>query len=104
MAAGVVLTGPLWTALSCAARFRDANLLAYLCLPGGLALTCTVLHLPVFDMFFLEEILNVLLLCFTLSPFHFFYTKFCLKSLEGVSLLPRPLLEQQVRQNDQFRP
>ncbi len=72
MAAGVVLTGPLWTALSCAARFRDANLLAYLCLPGGLALTCTVLHLPVFDMVFLEETLNVLLLCFTLSPFNFF--------------------------------
>ncbi len=50
MAAGVVLTGPLWPALTCAARFRAANFLAYLPLPGELALTCTVLHLPVFDM------------------------------------------------------
>ncbi len=50
MAAGVVLTGPLWMALTSAARFRAANLLAYLPLPGGLALTCTAPHLPVFDM------------------------------------------------------
>ncbi len=35
----------LWSslALTCAARFRD-NLLAYLPLPGGLALTCTALY------------------------------------------------------------
>ncbi len=33
---------------------------------------CTVLHLPVFDMVFLEETLNVLLLCLTLSRFIFF--------------------------------
>ncbi len=51
MAACVVLTGPLWPALTSAARLRAANLPDYLPLPGGLALTCTALHLPVFDMF-----------------------------------------------------
>ncbi len=35
--------GPHWPALTCAARFRD-NLLAYLHLPGGLALTCNALY------------------------------------------------------------
>ncbi len=59
MGAGVVPTGPLWLALTCADRFRAANLLAYLPLPGGLALTCTALHLtalhlPVFDMVFTQ--------------------------------------------------
>ncbi len=81
MAAGVVLTGPLWPALTCAARFRAVNLLAYLALPGGLALTCTALYCIYLSLtwFLLEETLNVLLLCLTLSPFHFFNTKFCLK-------------------------
>ncbi len=42
--------GPLWRALTCAARF-GANLLAYLPLPGELALTCNALYcIPVFDM------------------------------------------------------
>lgn len=74
MAAGVVLTGPLWLALTCAARFRDANLLANLALPGGLALTCTALYCIYLSLtwFLLEETLNELLL---LSPFHFFLHK-----------------------------
>ncbi len=45
--------GPHWPALTCAAGFRAANLLAYLAMPGGLALTCTasVLHrFPVAQM------------------------------------------------------
>ncbi len=55
--------GPRWpslAALTCAVRFRAANLLAYFPLRGGLALIL------------LEETLNVLLLCLTLSPFNFF--------------------------------
>lgn len=71
MAAGVVLTGPLWLALTCAARFRATNLLADLALPDGLALTCTALQCIYLSLtwFLLEETLNVLLLCLTLSSF-----------------------------------
>ncbi len=77
MAAGVVLTGPLWPALTCAARFRADNLLVYLPLPGELALTCTALYCIYLSLtwFVLEETLNVLLLCLTLSHFHFFLHK-----------------------------
>ncbi len=55
MGAGVVLTGPHGPSLACAARFRATNLLAYLSLPGLLALTCTLLHLLSLTWFLLEE-------------------------------------------------
>jgi len=79
----VVITGPLWLVLTCAARFR-ANLLAYLPLPGGLALTCTALYCIYLSLtwLLLEETLNVLLLCLTLSfSFIYFYTKLSQKYL-----------------------
>ncbi len=69
----ICLCGPLWPARTCAARFR-ASLLAYLPLLGGLALTRTA-HLSL-TCFLLEE----KLLYLTLSPFHFFLPKFCLKN------------------------
>ncbi len=74
--------GPLWLALTCDARFRAANLLSYLALPGGLALICTALYCIYLSLtcFLLEETLNILLLCLTLSPIHFFYTNFCQKN------------------------
>ncbi len=77
MAAGVVLIGPLWTALTCATRFRAANLLAYLPLPGGLALTCTALYCIYLTVTWIPH--EEKLLYLTLSLFHFFYSKFCLK-------------------------
>ncbi len=87
MAAGVVLTGPLWPALTCAARFRAANLLANLPLPGGLALTHTALYCIYLSLtwFLLEEALNVLLQCLTLSPilvFCIFLQNYVLKKLQ----------------------
>ncbi len=56
--------------MTCAARFRD-SLLAYLPLPGGLALTCTALHLPVLTWFLLEDFV----------PFSFFLHKILSKKL-----------------------
>ncbi len=73
--------GPLWLALTSDARFRAANLLSYLPLPGGLALICTTLYCICTALyciylsltcFLLEETLNILLLCLTLSPINFF--------------------------------
>ncbi len=81
MSAGVALSGPLWRALTCAARF-GANLLAYLPLPGELALTCNALYcIPVFDM--LSSWREAAVPYFV--PFSFFYPKFCLKKLVNIT-------------------
>ncbi len=71
MQASLALSGWLWPA----ARFRAANLLANLALPGGLALTCTALYCIYLSLtwFILEGTLNVLLLC--IVPFSFYLYK-----------------------------